>query len=94
MAGHRLEKTAGVIPGWSPRGVKIGTAFQNCFQLLIGIETMNNGKKHETCLNNTEREEQGNTGRHGEGSEKRNHKDHGVKKLKMLLKGFVLQLST
>ena len=74
--------------------VKIGTAFQNCFQLLIGIETMNNREKHGTCLDNTEREEQRNTGRHGEGSKKGYNKNHGMKKVKMLLKGFVLQLST
>ena len=74
--------------------VKIGTAFQNCFQLLIGIETMNNRKKHETCLDNSESEEQRNAGRHGERSEKGHNKDHGAKKVKMLLKGFVLKLST
>ena len=80
--------------GRAPEVIKIGTAFQNCLQLLIGAETMNNRKKHETGLNDTERKEQGHTGRHGERSEKRNNKNHGMKKMKMLLKDFVLQLST
>ena len=55
----------------APKVVKIGTAFQNRLQLLIGIDAMDNGKKHESCLNNTEGEEQGNTRRHSERSEKR-----------------------
>ena len=80
--------------GRAPEVIKIGTAFQNCLQLLIGVEAMNNRKKHETGLNNTESREQGHTVRHGEGSEKRNNKDHGMKKMKMLLKDFVLQFAT
>ena len=80
--------------GRAPEVIKIGTAFQNCLQLLIGVEAMNNRKKHETGLNNTESKEQGHTVRHGERSEKRNNKDHGMKKMKMLLKDFVLQFST
>ena len=45
----------------APKVVKIGTAFQNRLQFLIGIDAMDNGKKHETCLNNAESEEQGNS---------------------------------
>ena len=71
-----------------------GTAFQNCLQFLIGIDSMNNGKKHEAGLNNTESKEPGNTGGHSERSEKRNNKDHGVQKVKVLLESFVLELST
>ena len=74
--------------------VKIGTAFQNCFQLLIGIEIMNNGKKHEACLDNPKGKEQRKTSGHGEGSKKGHNKDHGMKKVKMLLKGFVLEFPT
>ena len=74
--------------------IKIGAAFQNCLQLLIGVETMNDRKKHEASLNNTKSKEQGHTVGHSEGSEKRNNKDHGMQKMKMLLKGFVLQFPT
>ena len=80
--------------GGAPEVIKIGTAFQNCLQLLVGVEAMNNRKKHETGLNNTESKEQGHTVGHGEGSEKRNNKDHKMKKMKMLLKDFVLQFPT
>ena len=81
--------------GGAPEVIKIGAAFQNCLQLLIGVEAMNNNrKKHETGLNNTESKEQGHTVRHGEGSEKRNNKDHRMKKMMMLLKDFVLQFPT
>ena len=55
---------------------------------------MNNGKKHEACVDNPKGKEQGNTGGHGEWSKKRHNKDHGMKKVKVLLKGFVLELST
>ena len=55
---------------------------------------MDNGKKHETCLDNTESEEQGNTCGHSEWSEKRHNKNHGMQKVKVLLKGFVLELPT
>ena len=56
----------------APEVVKIGTAFQNCFQLLVGIETMDNGKRHEACLDNTEGKEQRNAGGHGERSKNDN----------------------
>ena len=76
----------------APKVVKIGTAFQNRLQFLIGIDAMDNGEKHETCLNNTESKEQGNTCGHSERSEKRHNKNHGMQKMKVLLKSFVLEL--
>ena len=78
----------------APKVVKIGTAFQNRLQFLIGIDAMDNGKKHETCLNNAESEEQGNTRGHSERSEKRHNKNHGMQKMKVLLKSFVFELPT
>ena len=78
----------------APEVVEIGTTFQNCFQLLVGIETMDNGKKHEACLDITEGKEQRNAGGHGERGEKRQRKNHGMQKVKVLLKGFVLEFST
>ena len=74
--------------------VKIGTPFQNCFQLLIGIESMNDGEKHKTCLDSPKSEEERNTSRHGERSKKGHNEDHGMKKMKVLLKGFVREFST
>ena len=82
------------LQGGTPEVIKIGAAFHNCLQLLIGIETMNNRKKHETRLNDTKSKEQGHTVRHRKGSEKSNHKDHGVKEMKVLLKDLMLQFST
>ena len=72
------------IQGGAPEMIKIGTAFQDCLQLLVGVETMNNRKKHETSLNDTESKEQGYIMGHRKGGEKRYHKNHGVKKMEML----------
>ena len=71
--------------------VKIGTAFQNRFEFLIGIETMNNGKEHQASLDNTKGEEQGNSIRHGERGKKRHNKNHRMEKMEVLLKAFVLE---
>ena len=46
---HTLRKEKGLgkslvcFQGGTPEVIKIGAAFQNCLQLLIGVETMNNG---------------------------------------------------
>ena len=55
---------------------------------------MDDGKRHETCLNDTKSRKQRNTGRHGERGEKRHNKDHRMEKVKVLLKDFVLELPT
>ena len=84
-----------MLPGYrAPEVIKIGAAFQNGLQLLIGIKTMNNREKHETSLNDTKSKEQGHTVRRRKGSEKSNHKDHRMEKMKVLLKDLMLQFST
>ena len=89
-----LGKSLVCFQGGTPEVIKIGAAFQNCLQLLIGVETMNNGQKHETSLNDTEGKKQGHTVRHRKRSKKSDNKDHRMKKMKVLLKDLMLQFST
>ena len=79
-----LGKSLVCFQGGTPEMIKIGAALQNCLQLLIiliRVETMNNGQKHETSLNDTEGKKQGHTVRHRKGSKKSDNKDHRMKKM-------------
>ena len=55
---------------------------------------MDNREKHQSCLGDTKRKEERNSGRHSERGKKGNNKNHGMKKMEVLLKAFVLECAS
>ena len=77
--------------GMSAKNTTSGTAFQNCLQLGIGPEAMNDGQYHQTGLRNAKPLKKRNGGWHGEGCQNGQHQYHRVEKMKVGLKSFFLR---
>ena len=75
----------------APQVIEMGTPFQNCLQLLIWSEAMNDGQHHHSGLDAAKPLKRRDCGSHGEGCENIDDQDHQVKNLQIGLKHFVLE---
>ena len=78
----------------APNGAKVGATFQNGLESRMGIEAVNNSKKHQARLSYAKMVKQLDTGGCSEWSQNIHHQDHGMQELKIGLQDFVLELTS